>query len=100
MFLSTWNNQKIYYFRKKQPYMPLLFLSYALYSKLIDWLIFKGEQFHSFAWISNSTLRNIVNSFVSADQLIFVLSLIKLCSACAKQNAAVNASDVCLLLAK
>ena len=35
------------------------------------------------------------------DQLLYNLSLIKLCLACAKQNAAVNtASDACLLLAK
>ena len=35
-----------------------------------------------------------------ADQLLYNLSLIKLCSACAKQNAAVNASDACSLLTK
>ena len=35
-----------------------------------------------------------------ADQLIYNLSLIKLCSECAKQNAAVNASHACSLLAK
>ena len=34
------------------------------------------------------------------DQLIYNLSLIKLCSTCAKQIAAVNASDACSLLAK
>ena len=34
------------------------------------------------------------------DQLIYNLSLIKLCLACAKQNAAVNASDARTLLAK
>ena len=37
---------------------------------------------------------------VCADQLLHNLSLIKLCSACAKQNAAVNGSDVSSLLAK
>ena len=37
---------------------------------------------------------------LSPDQLLYTLSLIKLCSACAKQNAVVNASDACLLLAK
>ena len=35
-----------------------------------------------------------------ADQLIHNSSLIKLCSACAKQNAAANASNTCSLLAK
>ena len=34
------------------------------------------------------------------DQLFYNLSLIKLCSACAKQNAAANASDASLLLTK
>ena len=35
------------------------------------------------------------------DQLLYNLSLIKLCSVCAKQNAAVKiASDACSLLAK
>ena len=34
-----------------------------------------------------------------ADQLLYNLSLIKLRSTCEKQNAAVNASDVCALLA-
>ena len=36
-----------------------------------------------------------------ADQLLYNLSLIKLCSTCAKQNASVKTeSDACLLLAK
>ena len=35
-----------------------------------------------------------------AHQLIYNISLIILCSACAKQNAAVNASDAYSLLAK
>ena len=35
-----------------------------------------------------------------SNQLIYNLNLIKLCSACAKQIAAVNASDACSLLAK
>ena len=36
-----------------------------------------------------------------ADQLLYNLSLIKLCPACAKQNAAVKiASDTCSLLVK
>ena len=43
--------------------MPFLFLSHVFCSILIDWQIFKGEQFDWFAWISHSTLRNIVNSF-------------------------------------
>ena len=34
------------------------------------------------------------------DELLYSLSLIKLCSAWAKQNAAVNATDACSLLAK
>ena len=37
---------------------------------------------------------------VSPDQLLYNLSLIKLCSACAKQNTALNASDACSLLGK
>ena len=42
-------------------------------------------------------------STTCADQLMYNLSyvnLIKLCSASAKQNAAVNGSDACSLLAK
>ena len=35
-----------------------------------------------------------------ADQLLYNLSLIKLCSTCAKQNTSVNASDAYSLLAK
>ena len=35
-----------------------------------------------------------------ADQLLYNLSLIKLCSACAKQNTSVNASYACSVLAK
>ena len=37
---------------------------------------------------------------LSPDWLLYNLSLIKLCSACAKQNASVNANDACLLLEK
>ena len=38
---------------------------------------------------------------VGADQLLYNLSLLKLCLVCAKQNAAVKtASDDCSLLAK
>ena len=59
--------------------MPLLFLSHVLHSTLIDWLIFKA---------------------LFRDQVLYNLSLIKLCSACGKQNAAVNAVDACSLLAK
>ena len=36
----------------------------------------------------------------SPDQLFYRLSLLKLCSTCAKQNAAVNGSNACSLLAK
>ena len=35
-----------------------------------------------------------------AHQLLYNLSLIKLCLACAKQNTAVNARDACSLLTK
>ena len=35
-----------------------------------------------------------------ADQLLYNLSLIKLCSACAKQNVVVNTTDTCSLFAK
>ena len=35
-----------------------------------------------------------------ANQLLYNLILIKLCSACAKQNTSVNASGACSLLAK
>ena len=35
-----------------------------------------------------------------ADKVIYNLSLIKLCSTCAKQKATVKASDGCSLLAK
>ena len=52
--------------------------------------MFKGDEFHWFA------LNFIANSF----QLLYNLSLIKLSSACAKQNTSVNASDACSLLAK
>ena len=72
--------------------MTLLFTSHLLYSTLIDWLTFKGQRFDWFAWVSNIV--------ACADQLIHNLSLIKLCPAFAKQNAAVNASDACSLLAK
>ena len=37
---------------------------------------------------------------VCANQLMYNLSLTKLCSVCAKQKATVNASDACSLLAK
>ena len=44
----------------KQPRNFLfLFRSHVLYSTLIDWLMFTGEEFDWFAWISHSTLRNI-----------------------------------------
>ena len=39
-------------------------------------------------------------STACADQLLYNLYLIKLCSTCAKQNAGVNTSDACSLLAK
>ena len=80
--------------------MHLFFLSHVLYSTLIDWVIFKVDQiliclleFHiAFSKILLTTC---------ADQLLYHLSSIKLCSACAKQNAAVKiARDACSLLAK
>ena len=76
--------------------MPLLFLSHVnhishVYIMLIDWLMFKGEEFYWFAEFHIA---------LSPDQLLYNFSLIKSCSACAKQNAVVNASDACLLLAK
>ena len=64
--------------------MPLLFLSHVLYSTLIDWLVFKSEkligllEFH----IALSEILLIA----CADQLLYNLSLIKLCSAYAKQK--------------
>ena len=69
--------------------MSLLFLPHVLYSTLIDWLIFKGKVFDWFAWISHCTLRNTVNS---------LRSLIKLCSACGKQNAAIKDCKRCLFI--
>ena len=62
--------------------MPLLFLSHVLYSMLIDWLKFKGEELIGFLEFHIAPY---------PDQLLYNLSLIKLCSACAK-SAAVNAS--------
>ena len=56
-------------------------------SNLIGWL-----QFHI-------ALSKILLT-VCADQLIYNLTSTKLCSVCAKQNAAVNASGDCSLLAK
>ena len=65
--------------------MPLLFLSHVLYSALIDWLIFKVE----------------ILLTARADQLLYNLSLIKLCLAYVKQNTAVKAAcDACSLLAE
>ena len=69
--------------------MPLLFLSYVLYSTLIDWLMFKGDIALSEKFLTDY-----------ADQLLCNLSLTKLCSACAKQNTSVNACNACSLLAK
>ena len=71
--------------------MPSLFLSLVLYLTLIDWLIFK--------------VRNLIGLLefhiaLSPNQLFYNLSLIKLCAAYAKQNAAVNASGASSLLAK
>ena len=68
--------------------MSLLFLSHVLYSTLIDRLMFK--------------VRNLIGLLefqiaLSPNQLLYNLSLIKLSSAYAKQNAAVNARDACIL---
>ena len=65
--------------------MPLLILLLVLYSTLFDWLIFKGEQFDWFLLALSEILLT-----ACADQLLYNLSLIKLCSACAKQNATVK----------
>ena len=71
-----------------------------LYSTLIDWVIFKGNQiliclreFHiAFSEILLATCAN---------QLLYTLSSIKSSSACAKQNAPVKISrDAYSLLAK
>ena len=59
--------------------------------------MFKDEEFDWFAWLYIA-LSEILTSCI--DQLLYNLSLIKLCSACAKQNAIVSASDACSLLAK
>ena len=54
------------------------------------------SKFDWFLWISYSTLFT-----ACADQLLYNLSLIKLCSACVKQNTAVKtALDACSLLTK
>ena len=70
--------------------MPLLFLSHVLYSTLIDWLMFKSDEFDWFALNFKYCLAGC------AGQLLYNLSLIKLCSACAIKNT----SDACSLLAK
>ena len=71
--------------------MTLLFLLHILYSTLIDCLIFNG----------GGDLLVCLNFTACADQLLYNLSLIKLCSACTKQNETVKAtSDTCSFLAK
>ena len=65
----------------------LLFLSHVIYSTLIDWLIFKFPYYMAHSEIMLAA---------SADQLLYNLSLIKLCSECALKNT----SYACLLLAK
>ena len=56
--------------------------------------------FDWFLWFWHSALQKILLT-TCADQLLYTLSLIKLCSACVKQSTAVKtAIDVCLLLAK
>ena len=70
--------------------MTLLFLSHVLYSTLIDWLIFNG---------GDSLV--CLNFTACADQLLYKLSLIKLCLTCTKQNETVKTtSDTCSFLAK
>ena len=72
--------------------MTLLFLLHILYSTLIDCLIFNG---------GGGDLLVCLNFTACADQLLYNLSLIKLCSACTKQNETVKAtSDTCSFLAK
>ena len=56
-------------------------------------------RFDWFAWISHTFSEILLTP--CDDQFLYNLSLIKLCLACAKQNAAVNtASDARSLLAK
>ena len=55
----------------------------------------KGEGFDWFSWVSHSTHSEIL-LIACADQLLYNLSLIKLCSACAVKNT----SNACSLLAK
>ena len=80
--------------------MSLLFLSHGFYLRLIDKLISKGEQI----WSSYSTPPPpplLPKTLLTAcpNQLLYNFSLIELCVACEKQNAAVKTTwDACLLL--
>ena len=78
--------------------MPLLFLSGVIYSMLNDWLLFKCKNLIGLLKFHKALSEILL--ITCTDQLIHNLSLTKLCSACAKQNAAVNAKDACSLLAK
>ena len=79
--------------------MPLLFLSHELYSTLIDWLIFKVSNLIGLLECHIKLSEILLTA--CADELLYNLSLIKLYSACAKQNAGVKtANDVCSLLSK
>ena len=77
--------------------MPLLFLSHVLYSTLIDWLIFKGEQFDWFPEF-HIALSEIVLT-ACADQLICNLGLTKFYIRHMKTKCS-NANSAYLLFAK
>ena len=96
--LSTSNNPGISSFHKSN-YTCLCYF-YHLCS-IQCWLIgqfLKVSKFDWFLWIHVAHSENLLTA--CANQLIYNLSLIKLCSACVKQSTAVNiAINACLLLA-
>ena len=78
--------------------MPLLFLSHILYSTLIGHFL-KVRNLIGLLEFHIALSEMLLTA--TADQLLYNSSFIKLCLACAKQNAAVKtASDACSLLAK
>ena len=68
--------------------MPLLILLLVLYSTLFDWLILKVSNLIDLLEFLLALSEILLTA--CADQLLYNLSLIKLCSACAKQNATVK----------
>ena len=99
-FLLSTNNQRISCFHKSN-YTCLCYFYRMCFIQC--WLIgnqfWKVSRFDWFLWISRSTLLNTLT--VCTNQLLYNLSLIKLYSACVKQNtAAKTASDACALLSK